>query len=280
MLEKASKRLFVALPSELLESDLPVHWTLDAANSTHLVHYLTQVVRIKPNDALLLVDLHQPLGVEALVSFVAKRHLILELRRIVQPPSGHTIRTTLAVALIKEHRWDWMLQKATELGVTEIVPLLTERVSLPGNLDWDKKQVRWQQVIQAASEQSERWTMPKIHPVMKLSDWLTGFQTAPEPGCHRLFGFERDEPIHTDSEAQTMTRLPLKNYLKPNLAHDSLVSSTEWLTVIGPEGGWSNSELTALVSHHFQPVGLGSGILRAETAAIQMMGILNYELGL
>lgn len=273
MPEKPSKRLFVDLPSGLLESELPMQWPLE---SMELIHYLTQVVRVKPNEPLFLVDLHQSIGVEAIVYSIAKRHVVLELIHRIQPPTKKQPHIVLAASLIKENRWDWMLQKATELGVSEIVPLLSEHVSFPLNLDWSKKHDRWFQIVKAASEQSERWTLPKIKPVTKLSDWLKEFQSAPHTGFHRVFGFERDEIIQIHSGSKKVIRLPLKQYM----ANYSLSLSKEWLAVIGPEGGWTKMEVAELASHHFQPVGMGTNILRAETAAIQMMGILNYELGL
>jgi 16S rRNA (uracil1498-N3)-methyltransferase len=275
---KALKRFFVELPSVILESELPVQWTVDSTNSAELVHYLTQVVRIKPKEPLFLIDKVQGIGFEATVFGVSKKQMVLELLEKVMPPSLPSVSVTLTVALIKEYRWDWLLQKATELGVTEIVPLLTERVSLPGKMDWEKKQVRWHQVVQSASEQSERWILPKIHPVIQLNDWLESLPNSPnliETEQRRLFGYEREECV-----LHKIVRLPLKQVLQQDMGNESLLLSKEWLAVIGPEGGWTPSEVSMLCDHHFQPVGLGSGILRAETAAIQMMGILNYELGL
>ena len=139
-------------------------------------------------------------------------------------------------------RFDWLIEKATELGVASIQPLMTERSVLKLSSERaDKKRAHWQAVAQAACEQCGRNRVPHIGPALRLDEWLA------------------------TAAAHTGRRVILS--LQP-LA-PGLPTGHEAVTVLsGPEGGLSPREESAALAQGFAPVTLGARVLRAETAAI------------
>lgn len=245
----------VLLPQEVLLTDAEV------------VHYLAAVVRIKPGDALELIDPVGGQGYEALVQSVSKRQIGVTLNESMSPPSAVACPVTLAVGIIKEQRWDWLLQKATELGVDCIVPLLSERVIVQAG-DWEKKRRRWQAVLQSAAEQSEQWRIPDIALPVSLTAFLSSLgETERRPSQARMVLLERS--------INGLERLSLKSWCRQHLDNPSEGSSV--LALCGPEGGWSPQETHQIMAAGFSGVSLGDKILRSETAAIMVVGIVGYE---
>ncbi len=153
----------------------------------------------------------------------------------------------LAIGMPANERMDWLVEKASELGVTSIQPLLTERsvLRLSGERA-QKKQMHWQSVAIAACEQCGGNRLPQIHPVLTLPEWLASKQA----GQRAVLSFS--------GQAQTW-----QSWIQPD-ASDILTSLS------GPEGGLSPAEEALALQHGFQPVSLGPRVLRAETAALAL----------
>ncbi len=151
----------------------------------------------------------------------------------------------LCLGLLKGEKFDWVIQKSTELGIAHIVPMVTER-SLPGSGRLD----RWHRIAVEASEQSGRTTIPEITPPMPLRDALN-FQPNQSDPARRLICWEDERTV-------------------PFLAPVRLArgTGTPVFLYVGPEGGFSASEVDLAVGSGAQAVSLGSLILRSETAAI------------
>ncbi len=173
-------------------------------------------------------------------------------------PLRQTPALLLAHALIKPDRMDWVIQKATELGVEEIIPLLTRRgVVRPNDARISAQQGRWNRIALEAAQQSERWTLPRIHTPTPCLEFLA--QRRPtatalilrerEPGLSL-----RDVPLPTD----------------PTLSV---------ILAIGPEGGWDPDEMACAVHSGVLPVSLGARILRSETASLAALSVLQSRLG-
>ena len=171
---------------------------------------------------------------------------------VVQKPLLHLI---LAQAIPKGDRFEWLIQKATELGVSEIFPLITER-SIVRPADGSDKTQRWNEIAEQAAGQSENPFPPMIHPPQSLRDFVSGSGSF---GL-KLFLEERKEGMD------------LKTVL-------SGYDGNRITFIAGPEGGWSESERDSLVSSGFQMIHLGPRILRAETAGLVLATLLQYELG-
>ena len=158
----------------------------------------------------------------------------------------------LAIAVSKGERMEWVVQKATELGVSSVTPLLSERgeVKLRGERA-DKKQAQWQQIAYSACEQCQRNRPPPINPITPLHQLL-----ASESSALKLV-------LHHRSTAA------LQSYSAP----------TSVCLLIGPEGGFSDAEIDAAQSAGFQPLTLGPRVLRTETAPLAAIAALQTVWG-
>lgn len=162
------------------------------------------------------------------------------------------IETVLCIPLLQEQKMSFVLQKATELGIDEIIPILTSRSMIKLENKEEKKLERWNRIVKEASEQSKRLTIPKIRDIQKISDLnLEGLKIV----CSTL-------------EKQNT----LKKVLKNNSKCDRIIM------VVGPEGGLSSKEEQILEQLGFIPVTLGQNIMRVETVPIYLLSVLNYEM--
>lgn len=159
----------------------------------------------------------------------------------------------LILPLLKEQKMDFVLQKATELGVSEIIPIITERsVVKLDNKSFLKKKERWIKICKEASEQSKRLTIPIIH----------NLKTIPE-----LKDIEGVKLLCSTTEKDKN----IKFFLQTLNICDKL------LVAVGPEGGFTSKEEETFVQASFNKVSLGSRIMRVETVPIFVLSILNYE---
>ena len=175
-----------------------------------------------------------------------------------RPTQREAVRAVhLLVGMPANERMDWLVEKATELGVASIQPLMTERSVLRLKADRaDKKRAHWHGVAAAACEQCGRNRVPLVHDVTTLADWLKNSPAA----------------------AGTSTRLllSLQDGSKP-LAH-AVVGNDGALTFLnGPEGGLSPAEEAAAMACGFSPITLGPRVLRAETAPLACLALLNLQ---
>lgn len=170
----------------------------------------------------------------------------------------------LALGTPANERMDWLVEKATELGVASITPLLTERsvLRLSGERA-QKKQAHWQAIAVAASEQCGRNRVPPVHPLQTLHDWLKTLALTPTPP---------DRPVASES---TRLLLSLRADTRP-LAH-AAGSTAPLVFLSGPEGGLSAAEEEAALACGFRPVTLGPRVLRAETAPLAALAALQHE---
>ncbi|ULA62544.1 MAG: Ribosomal RNA small subunit methyltransferase E [Nitrospira sp.] len=189
---------------------------------------------------------------------VTKQELTGRILSTSQEPARTAPRLRLAQALLKGEKMDWVIQKATELGVSEIVPLQSRHTIVqlrPERLD--AQLARWQRIALEAAQQSEQWHRPVIAQPHTLTAWLA---THPAPTLSLILT-ERQN----GQSLRTLT-LPTGN--------------TESVSIlIGPEGGWSKEETAQAEQAGATFITLGPQILRAETAAIVAVGILQSHLG-
>ena len=158
---------------------------------------------------------------------------------------------TLLIPILKEQKMDYILQKSTELGVNEIIPVIMERSIVKIEEKENKKLERWNRIVKEASEQSHRNTIPKIDKIEKINTLnLKGLNLV----CSTV---EKENTI--------------KKVFKNNLNCDKINM------LIGPEGGISQKEEEILKSNGFIPVTLGNRIMRVETVPLYLMSIINYE---
>lgn len=174
-----------------------------------------------------------------------------------QPAGGEPdVTITLYQSVIKWDRFEWVLQKCTELGVARFVPVITERSMLKMNDEINpNKVVRWRRIIIEAAEQSRRGRLPELAPTMGLPEAMT----APDADMAL---------IPWEAAAGTNIGAALANRRPRSIA-----------LFIGPEGGFTEDEVAAAAGHGIVPVTLGQRILRAETAAVVAAALALHELG-
>jgi 16S rRNA (uracil1498-N3)-methyltransferase len=212
-------------------------------------HHLARVLRVQAGDHITLFDGKGNLAL-AEVSLPSKKALqvnVLEYKQLAKPKA----KITLYQALPKPDRWEWVLQKAVELGVYALQPMETahtESVISP------KKERRWQQIIQHAGEQSQAYWMPSLRPVQPISEVYAQISRHDLVCIGSLYGGTKK----------------IKD-LSFGDVHDVGL-------IIGPEGDFTTSEVERAVEAGAHPVSFGSQVLRTETAAIFGLSILKHEL--
>jgi 16S rRNA (uracil1498-N3)-methyltransferase len=166
-----------------------------------------------------------------------------------RPEREPALRLIVGLAVLRNERFDMAIQKLTELGVAGIVPLMTERsmISYDDALAWEKRRTRLERITIEAAEQSERTTLPELHEPLNPAEFLEHHQEA-----DIIALVERTSSAHLAE-------------LRP---------TSPAALLIGPEGGWAETELDAFARHAATTASLGALILRAETAAIVGAGLL------
>ncbi len=164
------------------------------------------------------------------------------------------VNVTIAFALIKEQRLNYLLQKTTELGANCLIPIVTKRsvVKIDKNKE-DIKLQRWQKICKEASEQSFRNKIPKLNVILNLKDLLS---------------------LDYDLKLLCSLNKNTKNIKKVLQKNNKCVKI---LLVVGPEGGFDPKEEELLVKNGFISVSLGENVLRAETAPVVALSMINYE---
>ena len=183
------------------------------------------------------------------------------LEEVLGPP-GPRRRLVVAQALLKGERMDWTIQKATELGIDRFVPLVTSNtVVRPRAGRIDAQQERWQRIALQAAQQAERWEVPTVDPPQEVRQFL---QTSASTADRLVLVEPRD---------------CLKN--QGSLSSVSLgdCERDQIMLVIGPEGGWTQEELEVAVSCGYRTVTLGQRVLRAETATLAALAVVQSRLG-
>jgi 16S rRNA (uracil1498-N3)-methyltransferase len=224
-----------------------------------LVHQLQHVLRLKTEDHILVLDNNGWEYEVELKRMTTERvnGKIIEKRLSRAEPRTHI---TLYQALLKGSKFEFVLQKCTELGVAAFVPTISDRCVV-GNLAdvTSGKIMRWKRITQEAAEQSGRGRLPLLR-----SPLLFG------QACEQASGFSL---IPWEGEKA----MGLSAALKEQTSAGGYPSSVNLF--IGPEGGFSDSEVEFARAYGIKPVSLGNRILRAETAAIAAVAAILYEYG-
>jgi len=242
-------RFFV--PSAWLETK---HVTITGT----LVHRLRNVLRLGPGDHVHLLDNS---GWEHEVELTDVSSQRIEGRVVHKSLATGEPRTkiTMYQALLKLNKFEWVLQKCTELGVVGFVPVITERCIM-GSLEdiSNTKTERWWRILMEAAEQSGRGRLPTLRPAVLFP---AACDEAAKSGL-TLIPWEEEKERSLRSVLQATERPPFSINL-----------------LVGPEGGFTSDELAQAQRYGAKPVTLGPRILRAETAGLVAASAILYELG-
>ena len=219
-------------------------------------HHLRHVLRLQAGDTLSLFD-GAGRGFAASLVEIERQSAVLEVGAEEVPSPESPFHIHLAVALAKGEKLDLVIQKGTELGVFAFHPLVTRRAEL--KLDPDRaenRMKRWRRVALEACKQSGRSRIPGILPTADLATFLQC-----ELPLHRIV-------LDPGGPSASVV-----------LRGEAFRAATSALAAVGPEGGWSDQELEHFHQSGFQRMCLGPRILRAETAAIMAVGVLQLFAG-
>jgi 16S rRNA (uracil1498-N3)-methyltransferase len=219
--------------------------------------HIAQVLRLNSGSELTLFD---GSGLEHMgtIDSVTKSRVTVQLGAVLSSATESALRICLWHGLCRSDRMDTVVQKATELGVTEIQPVITERDVV--RLDAKraaKKLEHWRSIAISACEQSGRVRIPLVHPVATLRHCLQQFAALQNHAVTALMFDPEGEP-------------GLRRHLLPE---------REIIALTGPEGGFSTAEKDAATDAGFSLVALGPRILRTETAPIVILSLVQSALG-
>jgi 16S rRNA (uracil1498-N3)-methyltransferase len=214
--------------------------------------HLREVLRLREGAVVQVFDGE---GKEYLcvIEKTTKNETSLKIQTEIAPPAPESnLNLTLAVALLKGEKYDLVVQKAVELGVTKLVPLLTKRcdIKIKDAKDVEKKSERWRKIALEAAKQTGRARLMRIESLAEFGNFIAAADDAKVLFAER--GGEKFSAIKAGKKITAVT---------------------------GAEGGWEDSEVEAARHENFQIITFGGRILRAETAAIAATSILQNHFG-
>ena len=187
---------------------------------------------------------------------------------LVEPiaASEPALQLQLLISIVKFDRFEWSLEKATELGVTEIVPLAAARTDKALLAAAEKRHSRWEKILLESAQQSRRLRPPEIRTA-----------TRPEKA---FAGSAAEVKILLSEHASARSlRHILRDYIASETTAPPSHENTSAALAIGPEGGWTDEEIVAARAAGFAEASLGENVLRTETAVIASLAMLRFALG-
>lgn len=234
------------LPPDCITED---HIRFPAAES----HQIAHVLRLKAGSSVIVLD---NLGTEYMV--ILEEINAKECKgRIVQKKQAESeplIKLCLLISLTQREKFEFILQKCTEVGVNSITPFISNRSLVNSVADWSKKKERWDRILKEAAEQSGSGHIPLLSEPVEFREAVTHQSTV------NLIAWEGEK------------RMGLKQVLKGS-------SAKQVSLMIGPEGGFEEAEVQLGKEAGWIPFSLGKRILRMETAAIVASALILYEMG-
>jgi 16S rRNA (uracil1498-N3)-methyltransferase len=224
--------------------------------SREQAHQVRRVLRLGPGDMVVVLD-DRGSEYEVTLTVVGSKEAV---GRVVsaRPAAGEPkVQLTLFQSLLIREKFELVLQKATEVGVAQIVPVLTARSLVRTKQIEENKLDRWQRILTEAAEQAHRGRIPGLEPVVPFADVFSRFV-----GFDRFLIAAPSETVSLREALQGMERP------EPSIA-----------VLIGPEGGFTEEEVAVAREKGAIAVGLGPRILRTETAAVVASALILYELG-
>ncbi len=233
-----------------------IHDTKGVVTGPELEH-LRRVLRLRPGDRVTLFD-DEGWEHDGFIRSFTHGSAEIEIAKSCRPKRESPLNMYLAQALGKGDKMDFIVEKATELGVRSIIPFLSAyTVPRPDSDKAERRLARWKKIALSAAKQCGRTQIPEILGLTDLSDLVR----KPWPRGLKLLFWERESLIGLNQIRNEIDRL------------DFL------LLTIGPEGGFSADEASEAARHDFRSVGLGSRILRSETAALAAVTLAQFLWG-
>ncbi len=221
-------------------------------------HYLISVLRLKKGDTIEIID-GKGKAYEAKISEISKGNVFVNITGEIPSDTESFLNLILCQGILKGEKMDLIIQKTTELGVKKIIPIITERCLVKET----RKIKRWRKIAEEAAEQCGRTVIPTVHEPVQFGSLFTVHCSQQMDGF--IFWEEGG--------------LPLKDAIQRLLSYTTLHHpNTPILLFIGPEGGLTFEEVQLAEKHGLIRTSLGKRILRAETAAIASVTLVQFLL--
>ena len=220
--------------------------------------HISKVLRMRQGDRLVLMD-SKGARFLALIESVNFREVLVRIETSLPKPVPSPVKIVLCQALLKSRAMDYVIQKASELGVDSILPFTSQRSVIRIEKDrLDNRMRHWREIAQASAKQSDRDRPADIDPVVTFSEVMEKWK---KTDALKIILWENES-----------TR-DLKTLLR---AASPVI---QFAGMVGPEGGFGREEVEAAGDAGFISVSMGNRVLRAETAAMTLVGIVQYEWG-
>ncbi|MGZ3627830.1 MAG: 16S rRNA (uracil(1498)-N(3))-methyltransferase [Ktedonobacteraceae bacterium] len=246
-----------------------------------LAHQVRDVIRLDVGEQLLLLDNS---GDEVLANVARINKASVEVYLLERRPGKRepAVRIILCQGMLKSTRFEWILEKGTELGVSVFSPIICRRSMAGLEGTGSSKIQRWQRIIQEAAEQSGRSRLPELLPLRSLVDALSDISQdtlaiMPWEEEHALTLHDALNSTNRSTRNVGATLAVARSSQSPATIARSSQMPTTIVLFIGPEGGLTAEEVALAQKHGVQVVTLGTRILRAETAAIATVANIMYE---
>jgi len=223
-------------------------------------HQIRSVLRMSAGDHIIILD-NQGSEYDVVLTSVRHDEVIGEVAQKRQAAGEPSVQITLFQSILTRDKFEFVLQKCTEVGVTSFVPIITERSLVRETAIKPEKLDRWQRIITEAAEQSHRGRIPDLSPPVSF-----------EMAIQKLSEFERCLIACEPAEGRQHVTL------RQALQTDKQTVPGSIAILVGPEGGWTLQEVVAAKESGAIPITLGPRILRTETAAIVASALILYEL--
>ncbi|MDR5657973.1 16S rRNA (uracil(1498)-N(3))-methyltransferase [Serpentinicella sp. ANB-PHB4] len=224
------------------------------------VHHISKVLRLSNGDLIEVSDGQKNVYYGKIIS-ITKEEVLVEIAKHESLNTEPRVNITLFQSVPKSTKMDWITQKATELGVNKIVPVITKRtvVNFKTDKDKEKKKQRWTKIVTEAAKQSKRGKIPDV-------DMPISFHHSIEMSKNydlNILAYENEKQIG------------IKKLLR-DINNEEIINIGVW---IGPEGGFDHSEIQMIEDKNIEMITLGPRILRTETAGAVLISTIMYELG-
>lgn len=240
-------RIFLPIES----SHETIHITCEKA------HYIATVLRCRAGDSLTIFN-GRGVSYETVIVSITKKEVVSEVVSITKSETEPPLDLALIQGLLKGDKMDLVIQKTTELGISRIIPVVTVRSQVRST----GKTARWRKIAEEASRQCGRVNVPLINDPLVLKDLfsLNHQPVLPEDVSSLIFWEDGGMRLQDSFDRIGRTNRPLA-------------------VAVGPEGGFREDEVRMAEAHGFTAISLGSRILRAETASIISIALVQFALG-
>lgn len=220
--------------------------------------HITKVLRMRKGDTLILVD-GKGSRFQAIIASATPKEVQVAIEKELPAPPLPPVEISLCQALLKSRSMDYLVQKTSELGVASIYPFCSERTIIKPREEGLTNKVRhWREIVKSSTKQSNRTIIPDIHPISSFREILERWR---DEDAFKVILWE--EEGSEDLKSVLRKKSPGKIFAG----------------LVGPEGGFGKEEVVSARNAGFTSVSLGYRILRAETAAITLVAVVQYEWG-